>query len=89
MNQFITKYAPLVTAITSGFDRIVFQGSLRYWCCFDGMERYLRHKNISLKNYRNHVDGISKRVKEASIELAVNKALNTVFCSLLLFPKKK
>ena len=77
MQQFIEKYGEQIQGVVSGFDRLVFRGSLRglnygYWDSnlkapvAVGMEQYLGHNQILFKNYLDHVKGVSQRVKQAS-----------------------
>jgi hypothetical protein len=73
MNQFTSKFGPSIVSVLSGFDRIVFQGTMRYLCCREGMERYLSRNGILLKEFGDHALDLSKRIKEASIAAAVSQ----------------
>lgn len=52
----------------SGFDRVLFRGSLRRLNHSKGMKWYLAENNILCKQYQDHVKGISHRLKEAVLE---------------------
>src|SRR5260221_4932778 len=67
MNQFITKFASKVSGVLSGFDRIVFRGTIRSLCYAHGMDIYLRNQGVLYKDYAAHVLEVSKQVEEASI----------------------
>lgn len=79
MNQFIEKYAAEISGMLTGFDRLVFRGTLRRlnFCRFDkglkqfvgaGMENYLYANQILFKDYYDYVRKISKQIKETILE---------------------
>jgi hypothetical protein len=41
MERFVARYRPLVTSILSGFDRLVFRGTLIPLMCERGMQTFL------------------------------------------------
>jgi hypothetical protein len=78
MQDFINKYRDEIKGVLSGFDRLVFHGSLRglNYGYFDhklgsmvaqGMEAYLCQNKILFKDYFDYVKRISREVKQASI----------------------
>ncbi len=67
MNEFTAKYAASIAGTLSGFDRLVFRGSLRKICYPFGMEGYLWANQVSLTGFGSHVNEISGRVKEAAL----------------------
>jgi hypothetical protein len=56
--------------ILSGFDRLVFRGSLREICYAEGMRRYLSTAGVLLKEFGAHAEAVTERVKAASLEAA-------------------
>jgi hypothetical protein len=66
MQQFTARFGGLIQGVVSGFDRLLFRGSLRRLNHSDGMECYLRLNNILFKDYEKHVKSVSERVKAAS-----------------------
>ena len=79
MQDFINKYGERINGTLSGFDRLVFRGTLRrlnygYWdqklqsIVAQGMEQYLWRNKILFKDYLDHVKGLSQKVKQASIQ---------------------
>ena len=76
MQEFIDKYRDQINGTLSGFDRLVFRGSLRRlnYGCWDanlkafvstGMEQYLWQNKILFKDYFQHVKGLSQRLRTA------------------------
>jgi len=79
MQDFINKYRDQINGVLSGFDRLVFRGSLRglNYGHFDhklesmvakGMEAYLCQNKILFKDYLDYVKRVSREVKQASIK---------------------
>ena len=67
MNEFIAKHEGKIQGVLSGFDRLVFRGSLRKIAYVFGMKGYLWANQVLLKDFGAHVNQISERVKEASL----------------------
>ncbi len=70
MKSFLHKHAAVAIGVLSGFDRLVFRGSLREICYAAGMRRYLSQTNVLLKEFGTHVNEVSERIKAASIKKA-------------------
>jgi len=68
MSEFTSKYAALIAGSLSGFDRLVFRGSLRRIAYPFGLQGYLWANQVPLKNFGTHVNEISVRVKDAALE---------------------
>ena len=67
MNKFIAKYADQIQGKLSGFDRLVFRGTLRQIAYPFGMNGYLWANQVLLKDFGAHVNRISEQVKEAAL----------------------
>jgi hypothetical protein len=67
MQQFIAKFADQIQGTLSGFDRVVFRGSLRRLTHSQGMKMYLTQNNILCKQYQDHVKKVSQDLKDASL----------------------
>jgi len=67
MHEFIAKHEDKITATLSGFDRLVFRGTLRSMAHDEGMMRYLWANQILLKDFGSHVEQVSRRLKAASL----------------------
>jgi hypothetical protein len=70
MKSFVQKHAAGVMGILSGFDRLVFRGSLREICYAEGMRRYLGAAGVLLKEFGAHVEAVTERIKAASLKAA-------------------
>ena len=67
MNDFITKYQNELTGTLSGFDRLVFRGTL-WRNRLSGMKGYLWAHGLGSKDFGEHAEQVSRRVKEAAVE---------------------
>ena len=67
MLTFAAKYSDKIQGVLSGFDRLIFRGSLRRIAYTFGMNSYLWANQILLKNFGAHANEVSDRVKEASL----------------------
>jgi hypothetical protein len=70
MDEFIAKHQDKIAGTLSGFDRLVFRGHLRSISHPHGMMNYLWANQILLKNFGDHVEQVTKRLKEASLAQA-------------------
>lgn len=75
MQQFISRFQNRIQGVVSGFDRVLFRGSLRKLNHAHGMEVYLYMNDILFKNYAEHVKQLSKRIKQASVACFVKQDL--------------
>jgi hypothetical protein len=67
MQEFIAKHQDKIAGTLSGFDRLVFRGHLRSIGHPQGMMSYLWTNQVYLKNFGNHVEMVTKRLKQASL----------------------
>jgi hypothetical protein len=90
MQEFTNKYRDQINGTLSGFDRLVFRGSLRrlnygYWdrelqsLVVQGMEQYLWQNHILFKDYLDHVKRVSQKVKQASVKPFESQGLPVQF----------
>jgi hypothetical protein len=90
MQQFIEKYREQIHGVVSGFDRLVFRGSLRRlnyvkWnpelqaLQAKGMEEYLWQNEILFKDYQDHVKQVSERLKEHNLRPFREQGLKPIF----------
>src|SRR5258708_35483953 len=66
MNDFIAKYQDQLSGTLSGFDRLVFRGTL-WKNQLTGMSGYLWAHGLGAKDFGAHAEDISKQLKEASL----------------------
>ena len=78
MHEFIAKHRNKIAGILSGFDRLVFRGTLRTLSFVDGMRHYLGANDVLLKDFGPHVERVSQQLKDASRGLVkqLNRPLN-------------
>ena len=67
MERFVARYRPLVTAVLSGFDRLVFRGTLLPLVMHRGMHTFLSRAGVQLLDFGKFALATSERVKEASL----------------------
>jgi len=70
VEQFLLKHAGAVIGTLSGFDRLVFRGTLRTLAHRAGMLGYLWAVRVLLKDFARHAEALTRQLKEASEELA-------------------
>jgi hypothetical protein len=70
MHEFIAKHQDKIAGTLSGFDRLVFRGHLRSIGHPQGMMSYLWTNQVYLKNFGDHVEKVTQRVKEAPLAAA-------------------
>ena len=67
MTEFTTRHAASMAGTLSGFDRLVFRGSLRKIAYPFGLQGYLWANQVPLTEFGAHVNEISGQVKEAAL----------------------
>src|SRR5712692_557260 len=70
MNRFTAKYADRLVGTLSGFDRLVFRGTLRRLSFVEGLQGYLWERKVLLKEFGAHAQAVTERVKEACLAVA-------------------
>ena len=70
MEQFIAKHAEHVIGTLSGFDRLVFRGTLRMLAHRGGMMSYLWAVQVLLKDFADHARVLTQQLRSASEALA-------------------
>ena len=67
MDEFMQKHAPDVNGSLSGFDRLVFRGTLRSLAVKSGMLDYLSRAGVLLKDFGSFVEQKSQQLKQSSL----------------------
>lgn len=70
MEQFVARHAEHVIGTLSGFDRLVFRGTLRMLAHRGGMMSYLSHAGVLLKQFGGYAEGLTRQLIEASTAAA-------------------
>jgi len=68
MHEFTATYADQIAGILSGFDRLVFRGTLRQIAYPFGLQGYLWANQVLLKDFSAHSQNVSETVKAAALE---------------------
>lgn len=68
MDKFTSKYANDLHGTLSGYDRLLFAGTLRALSFADGMQYYLNSSHIKLVDFKTFCARTSIRVRQASEE---------------------
>lgn len=90
MQEFINKFWDRINGVLSGFDRLVFRGTLRRLnfgyrdpklesVVAQGMEQYLWQNKILFKDYLDHVKRVSRQVKQESVRAFEERGLPVMF----------
>ena len=69
MNEFLRRHAGAVLGILSGFDRVLFRGTLRALMYEGGIMGYLSGVSVLLKDFSEH-----------SLEISMSCPFNLQFC---------
>lgn len=69
-SSFIQKYQCDVTGSLSGWDRLLFRGTLRALAVTSGMMNYLSHLGVLLKDFGAFVERNSEQLKASCMETA-------------------
>jgi hypothetical protein len=70
VEQFVAKHADHVIGTLSGFDRLVFRGTLRMLAHRGAMLSYLSHVRVLLKDFGKHANAMTRQLTDASTALA-------------------
>jgi len=64
MREFIANHGEEIAGVLSGFDRLVFRGTLRSISYPQGMMNYLWAQQVRLTEFGGHVQRVSERLKQ-------------------------
>jgi hypothetical protein len=73
VKTFVARYRSAITATLSGFDRLVFRGSLLPLIMERGMHVLLNRVGVRLLDFKHYALTTSERIKEASLRAAVEQ----------------
>lgn len=76
---FIAKYAPQISGFLEGFDRLRMRGTLRSLYCPSVMEAYLGVQGVRFRDFGQHVEQLSDKLKTASEALAKKLARPLIY----------
>lgn len=72
MERFMTRHGDRIAGILSGFDRILFRGTLRWLCYVDGVDKFLAGQRVLYKDFGGFAARLSERVKAHAHALATD-----------------
>jgi len=70
MLEFVQRHGSSVIGVLSGFDRLLFRGTLRRIANAAGLSSFLSHTGVLLKDFGKHSEKLTEQVKEASLAAA-------------------
>ena len=70
MDEFVQRYRENVTWILSGFDRVLFRGTLRTITYREGIEAFLSYHRVKLKDFGLWAERLSRQIKERAKAIA-------------------
>jgi hypothetical protein len=79
MQTFIRRYADKVTGVLSGFDRLRLRGTYRWLANVSGMRSYLWNVNVLLKDFKTHMQAMTRRLRDGMETVAAAAGLEIVY----------
>ena len=73
MERFLFRHKDRIAGSIAGFDRMRFQGTLRWMAHVDGMGKFLNSQGVLLKNFGGYVEKVSEEIKEYAYSVAEAK----------------
>ena len=70
MERFLHRHADRVIGVLSGFDRILFRGTLRSLSYVQGMDKFLGSQRVLHKDFAAFAQRLSDQVKTQAEALA-------------------
>lgn len=70
MQHFVQKHADKILGVLSGFDRLVFRGTLRQIAFVYGMNRYLLQRELRFKDFGDFAQSCTEQLKRATADYA-------------------
>src|SRR5918996_4014176 len=70
MERFLTRHSNRVLGTVSGFDRLLFRGTLRSISFGEGMDRFLSSQRVLYKDFAPFVERITARVRAHADDLS-------------------
>lgn len=73
MERFLHRHQDRIAGSISGFDRMRFQGTLRWMVHVEGMGKFLSSQGVLLKDFGGYVEKISEEIKQYVYGIAEKK----------------
>jgi len=69
MERFLARHRDRILGVLSGFDRILFRGTLRSISYLQGLEQFLKYHGILYKDFGRFAQGLSQALKDRATEV--------------------
>lgn len=79
MKAFLDRYGARVKGVISGWDRLVFRGTLRWLSTAAGLSTYLHGRNILLKDFKDWVGDLTLRVRRSCDAVAEDLGIRAIY----------
>jgi hypothetical protein len=73
MERFLLRHKDRIAGSISGFDRMRFQGTLRWMAHVEGMGKFLNSQGVLLKEFGAYVEKVSEEIKQYAFGIAEAK----------------
>ena len=70
MKKFLTRHGEKVIGVLSGFDRVLFRGTLRQLAHVSGLLSFLNYKHVLLKDFGAYAEAITQKIRAESMRIA-------------------
>jgi hypothetical protein len=70
MERFLFRHKGRIAGSISGFDRMIFRGTLRWMTQPAGMGKFLNSQGVLLKDFGKYAEAVSEQIKRHAHELA-------------------
>jgi len=81
MRSFVQAHAEDVIGVLSGFDRVLFRGTLRSISYGDGLDRFLGAIGVRYKDFASFAQGLSEQLKRHAEALAKKETRPFIYLS--------
>ena len=71
MERFFERHQGRIIGVLSGFDRVLFRGTLRSICHLTGMDMFLSSQRVLYKDFGTYVNKLSEQLKAHAAAVAV------------------
>ena len=89
MNAFMKKHNKNIIGILTGWDRIVFRGTLRLIANLTGMDKYLSMTGVLLKDFREFAKAKTAQLIESSTDKARQAGRPNIYLNSSRIDKEK
>ena len=70
MERFLQRHAARISGVLSGFDRVLFRGTLRSLSYLEGMDKFLGSQHVLYKDFGAFAERLSQQIKDHAEAIA-------------------